>query len=104
MPRPVKFTRRIARLSVLMARGGEPLAWIAEAVGVGDRTLRRWVSRGRAGEAPFAAWAAELDEAIESARRRRAAASYARESQRSRARWREFRESQRAWGRRARRE
>jgi hypothetical protein len=73
--RPSKFDRDRADRAVMLAGRGWPSTRIAPALGVTRGTLAAWAARGRSGEAPYAAWLMQYEEAADTARVRRAEAA-----------------------------
>jgi hypothetical protein len=97
MPNVSKFNEKRARSAILLAKGGEPLHWIAYGVGVSTRTLKYWLAAGRAGDARYAAWAEQFGEAAEIGRRRKFDLQCAKETEKSKERYQEFKRRRIRW-------
>lgn len=67
MARPTKLNKRTAARVLAALESGATIAGAAAAAGVGARTLRRWVERGRAGDAPYAEFVERYDIAHDAA-------------------------------------
>lgn len=63
MGRPTKLDDLLAKRIVDAVSCGLPWKLAAQAAGIGWSTLKEWKAKGRAGEAPYAAFLARLEEA-----------------------------------------
>ena len=63
MARPSMYTDALGNRIVAMVQGCVPKSTAARSAGVGRSTLYEWISKGEAGEEPYASFAAKLDAA-----------------------------------------
>ena len=61
--RDPKLTPEVQKIIVDRVAAGVPLKYAAQGAGIGERTLRRWMADGRAGNKPFSALMAALKKA-----------------------------------------
>jgi len=61
--RDPKLTPEVQKVIVDRVASGVPLKYAAQAAGIGERTLRRWVADGKSGAKPFTALVAALKKA-----------------------------------------
>ena len=95
--RPTKFSPELGAEILRLLAAGRSRAEIAEAVGIGKRSLQDWLARGRDGEPPFAAWADRFDATMEVVRRRRIRANWQRYDAASKERWQRFKAAREEW-------
>ncbi|HZU76708.1 MAG TPA: hypothetical protein VFA70_08085 [Dehalococcoidia bacterium] len=63
MARPTKFNRERAQRAVEAVRAGNYMVVAARLAGISESTLYEWLERGRAGRAPYAEFAREVERA-----------------------------------------
>ena len=68
--RETKYSEEIHASIVADLTKGQTRACAAEIAGIGERTLYRWLTRGKKGDAPFAAFLADVKKAERKAERK----------------------------------
>lgn len=97
MPRPSKLNAETMTAILDRIGAGASRVEAARAADLGARTLHEWISRGRAGERPFDAFARAVDAETRRARGARCEANSERRKAAERERWQRFRASREAW-------